>query len=149
MDANGHKGGIWGLASIEHALAVAGGRQRRWRTWASTGGPCDRPHIPQTPANAVLCMSDDYVLKTHALSASLLPCCIATSLPPATEQLPYCLCPHPRCSQLCAGHIRVKNSMNILLKNVMDCAFGTLAWFLLGCDMCFGPHRSRVQQVPQ
>ena len=34
--------------------------------------------------------------------------------------------------QLCAGHIRVKNNMNILLKNLLDCAAGTIAWFLLG-----------------
>jgi ammonia channel protein AmtB len=34
--------------------------------------------------------------------------------------------------QLCAGHVRIKNNMNILLKNVLDAAVGTLAWFLLG-----------------
>lgn len=34
--------------------------------------------------------------------------------------------------QLCAGHIRVKNNRNILLKNMLDCAVGTVSWFLLG-----------------
>ena len=38
-------------------------------------------------------------------------------------------CPLP---QLCAGHIRVKNNRNILLKNLLDCAVGTVSWFLIG-----------------
>lgn len=33
---------------------------------------------------------------------------------------------------LCAGHVRVKNAGNILMKNVVDCSVGTLAWYLLG-----------------
>eukprot|EP00879_Flechtneria_rotunda_P018566 GHRR01019481.1.p1 GENE.GHRR01019481.1~~GHRR01019481.1.p1 ORF type:complete len:451 (+),score=88.92 GHRR01019481.1:262-1614(+) len=41
-------------------------------------------------------------------------------------------------AMLCAGHIRVKNNMNILLKNLLDCAVGTVAWFLLGNGFAFG-----------
>lgn len=41
-------------------------------------------------------------------------------------------------AMLCAGHIRVKNNMNILLKNLLDCAVGTMAWFLLGNGFAFG-----------
>lgn len=45
----------------------------------------------------------------------------------ATTRVPACLR-----LQLCAGHIRVKNNRNILLKNLLDCAVGTVSWFLLG-----------------
>jgi hypothetical protein len=38
----------------------------------------------------------------------------------------------PRSPQLCAGHMRPKNNGNILLKNLLDCAIGTLAWYLVG-----------------
>eukprot|EP00775_Hariotina_reticulata_P011461 gene11461-11607_t len=41
-------------------------------------------------------------------------------------------------AMLCAGHIRVKNNANILLKNLLDCAMGTMAWFLLGNAFAFG-----------
>jgi ammonia channel protein AmtB len=44
----------------------------------------------------------------------------------------YCLSLLWLLLQLCAGHIRVKNNMNILLKNLLDCAVGTMAWFLIG-----------------
>lgn len=46
------------------------------------------------------------------------------------------VCMHGMCYapvlQLCAGHIRVKNNRNILLKNLLDCAVGTASWFLIG-----------------
>jgi hypothetical protein len=38
----------------------------------------------------------------------------------------------PRPPQLCAGHMRVKNSNNILLKNLLDCVIGTITWLLIG-----------------
>eukprot|EP00878_Enallax_costatus_P025329 GHUV01027097.1.p1 GENE.GHUV01027097.1~~GHUV01027097.1.p1 ORF type:complete len:471 (+),score=64.51 GHUV01027097.1:207-1619(+) len=45
-------------------------------------------------------------------------------------------------AMLCAGHIRVKNSMNILLKNLLDCSIGTLTWYLLGNGFAFGENTS-------
>lgn len=41
-------------------------------------------------------------------------------------------------AMLCAGHVRIKNNANILLKNLLDCAAGTLAWYLLGNGLAFG-----------
>ncbi|GBF92579.1 ammonium transporter [Raphidocelis subcapitata] len=42
---------------------------------------------------------------------------------------------------LCAGHIRPKNNGNILLKNLLDCAIGTLAWYLVGYGFAYGEPR--------
>lgn len=55
----------------------------------------------------------------------------------AASQAGHCWeCYHACCFclrlQLCAGHIRVKNNRNILLKNLLDCAVGTVSWFLIG-----------------
>ncbi|KIZ07862.1 Ammonium transporter 1 member 3 [Monoraphidium neglectum] len=45
---------------------------------------------------------------------------------------------------LCAGHVRVKNAGNILMKNVVDCSVGTLAWYLLGNGFAFGQSNGRA-----
>lgn len=42
---------------------------------------------------------------------------------------------------LCAGHMRPKNNGNILLKNLLDCAIGTLAWYLVGYGFAYGAPR--------
>ncbi|KAI8475975.1 MAG: putative amt protein [Monoraphidium minutum] len=47
-------------------------------------------------------------------------------------------------AMLCAGHVRVKNNMNILMKNLVDCAVGTLAWYLLGNGFAFGERNGRA-----
>jgi len=39
---------------------------------------------------------------------------------------------------LCAGHVRIKNNMNILLKNVLDCAIGTICFYLIGNAFAHG-----------
>lgn len=39
---------------------------------------------------------------------------------------------------LCAGSVRSKNCMNILLKNVLDACFGAPIFFLLGYGFAYG-----------
>jgi len=41
-------------------------------------------------------------------------------------------------AMLCAGSIRSKNCMNILLKNVLDCCFGAPIYFLFGYGFAYG-----------
>jgi len=41
-------------------------------------------------------------------------------------------------AMLCAGSIRTKNCMNILLKNVLDCCFGAPIYFLFGYGFAYG-----------
>ncbi|KAI8468134.1 MAG: putative amt protein [Monoraphidium minutum] len=47
-------------------------------------------------------------------------------------------------AMLSAGHVRVKNNSNILLKNLLDCAIGTMAWYLLGNGLAFGEAGGRA-----
>lgn len=35
--------------------------------------------------------------------------------------------------QLCAGAIRSKNTMNILLQTILDAAVSAICWYLVGC----------------
>ena len=42
-------------------------------------------------------------------------------------------------AMLCAGSVRAKNTMNILLKNVIDVASGALAYYLFGWGFAYGP----------
>jgi hypothetical protein len=51
--------------------------------------------------------------------------------PAVLQPLPS-LNPAPPLRQLCAGHMRVKNANNILLKNLLDCVIGTVTWMLMG-----------------
>lgn len=41
-------------------------------------------------------------------------------------------------AMLCAGTVRAKNTMNIMLTNVMDAAAGGLSWYLIGFAFAFG-----------
>jgi hypothetical protein len=36
------------------------------------------------------------------------------------------------CAQLCAGAIRSKNTMNILLQTILDAAVSAICWYLVG-----------------
>ena len=42
-------------------------------------------------------------------------------------------------AMLCAGSVRSKNTMNILLKNVIDVAAGAVAYYLFGWGFAYGP----------
>jgi ammonia channel protein AmtB len=52
--------------------------------------------------------------------------------------MPPVLCRSPRAPQLCAGAIRSKNAMNILLQTVLDAACSALMWYLVGFGFAFG-----------
>ncbi|CAG9460414.1 unnamed protein product [Pedinophyceae sp. YPF-701] len=41
-------------------------------------------------------------------------------------------------AMLCAGSVRSKNTMNILLKNVLDACAGSLGWWLFGFGLAYG-----------
>lgn len=47
-------------------------------------------------------------------------------------------------AMLCAGSVRSKNTMNILLKNVMDSCVGAIVWWLIGYGIAWGPYDSSV-----
>lgn len=42
-------------------------------------------------------------------------------------------------AMLTVGSIRTKNAKNVLLKNILDACVGTLAFFLFGWSLAFGP----------
>ncbi|KAG6412856.1 hypothetical protein SASPL_125548 [Salvia splendens] len=46
-------------------------------------------------------------------------------------------------AMLCAGSVRAKNAMNILLTNVVDAAVGSLSYFLFGFAFAFGEGPSK------
>ena len=41
-------------------------------------------------------------------------------------------------AMLCAGPVRAKNTMNIMLTNIMDAACGGLSFYLCGFGLAFG-----------
>lgn len=41
-------------------------------------------------------------------------------------------------AMLCAGSVRAKNTMNIMLTNVLDAAAGSLSYYLFGFALAFG-----------
>ncbi|RRR15220.1 hypothetical protein CVV73_26095, partial [Enterobacter hormaechei] len=47
-------------------------------------------------------------------------------------------------AMLCAGLVRHKNANNIMLKNVLDAAVGSICWYVLGYGFAYGTssHRS-------
>lgn len=42
-------------------------------------------------------------------------------------------------AMLTAGSVRTKNTKNVLLKNVLDAAVGSIAYFLFGWALAYGP----------
>lgn len=46
-------------------------------------------------------------------------------------------------AMLCAGSVRSKNTMNILLKNVMDACIGAIVWWLVGYGIAWGPYSGK------
>ena len=50
-------------------------------------------------------------------------------------------------AMLCAGSIRVKNVKNIMLKNILDAAFGAIGFFTIGYGLAFGGDTDAVTFV--
>lgn len=46
--------------------------------------------------------------------------------------------------QLCAGAIRSKNTMNILLQTILDAAVSAICFYLVGCVVCRGQATSQL-----